>query len=331
MPIYIEQLDSSASEENVTLLLGSNILLKITENAEAKSLMAAPLVEKLTSTKDLCSQRTVDALRRLMDEDENYLLPSYFQQASWRYTANRLRNLAVPLNLALSTRKLDEKLNYELTSHYHFMRSGSSAKRTLQKHEKSILELEEHLRKLTGLELLIPSVVIVCPFCKSVVKSGEFKGTLPCPNCTKEMTRSQAKRLPTHAVAESIKKVWDTGLWFEAYFARLLRNLGWKTWVNVYMMGSSGVSHEIDTLAIKEGNIIVVECKTGKVTRNDVFNFLTKAQDLKAHTGVLALLGELPEKETRDFVKKNRLLAPLENMRSLKESETLERLKAALG
>jgi len=38
MPISIEQLDSSAKEENITLILGKNILLRVRKGGQANAI-----------------------------------------------------------------------------------------------------------------------------------------------------------------------------------------------------------------------------------------------------------------------------------------------------
>jgi Holliday junction resolvase len=95
-------------------------------------------------------------------------------------------------------------------------------------------------------------------------------------------------------------------------------------------MGASGILHEVDVLAIRKGTVLVCECKTGKVSRNDVFNFCTKASDLKAHISILALVDELPEPQTREFLKKNPAIIRIENMGKKKEIEVLNDLRQRL-
>jgi len=36
-----------------------------------------------------------------------------------------------------------------------------------------------------------------------------------------------------------------------------------------------------------------------------VFDFLTKVDDIKAHFSIYAMMNELPEPETREFIRKN--------------------------
>jgi len=95
-------------------------------------------------------------------------------------------------------------------------------------------------------------------------------------------------------------------------------------------MGASGILHEIDVVAIKDGTLIVGECKTGKVSRNDVFNFYTKIGDTKAHFSIFAFIGSFPDPQTRDFVKRNPAIIRLENMGNMDAPEVLSELKQGL-
>ena len=148
-----------------------------------------------------------------------------------------------------------------------------------------------------------------------------------CLACDSSITNKNIKRVKTYRLNNKIKDVWDSGLWFEAYLAGLLHKLNYKTWTGVHVMGASGILHEIDVVAIKNGTLVVCECKTGKVSRNDVFNFYTKVGDTKAHFSILAMIGKLPETQTRDFIKRNPGFISLENMGTIDPTKIFNYLK----
>jgi len=52
---------------------------------------------------------------------------------------------------------------------------------------------------------------------------------------------------------------------------------------------------------------------------------------LKAHVSILAMLGELPEPETRNFVKRNPAIIRLENMGKMNEGEIKAELRNRLS
>jgi len=119
-------------------------------------------------------------------------------------------------------------------------------------------------------------------------------------------------------------------MWFEDYMSRLLRAEGWKTWSSVYVLGSSGVRHEIDVLGVKGDYVLICECKTGHVDRAQVFNFWAKVYDIRAHVSILALIDELPEPETKEFVSKNPSVSLLEKLGNKRKKEIVGELKGSV-
>ena len=319
MPFNIEPLDASASEENITILLGRNILLKILEDPAAEALLEDSLVEKLVSVQNLCSEKNVNLIQSVLKTDVYQELSKSDDWLGKLYDFEDIDQF----ESSIERLRKERRLSWEAAE-------KKVGLRWLQSRERKLVKLEAEIKKEMGLEVLEPEVLIVCPRCENLAGIGEFKGALKCEECRKVIVRDKARRMHVHCVAEPIRTVWKSGLWFEAYFARLLRRLDWKTWVKVHIMGASGVSHEIDILAIKGGNIFVAECKSGKVSRNDVFNFLTKTQDLKVNMGLLVLLGKLPEPDTEEFVAKNRQLSMIDSIMGLKESQILEKLRQEL-
>ena len=72
------------------------------------------------------------------------------------------------------------------------------------------------------------------------------------------------------------------------------------------------------------------ECKTGNVSRQDVFNFWAKAYDIRSHVNMLVLVEALPEPETREFVTKNPSLFLFEDLGKKKRSEIVSELKSSI-
>jgi len=350
MPIHIEELDSSAREENPTIILGKNILIKIVEDPNKQAFLKNRLVKKLLSIPDLCNDDT----RKLIDNllvHEAYLTAPSFAQTLMQHR-DKLEDLAAssqwfmqalaPLmkskmwkaleKSAQQTVEDDEKLLKKEDLRADLLRrvKGQINKKNLQKLEKELISIDKQIEGKTGISLTEPSVLFMCSKCKSILFENEISNK-KCLSCNRKITEENVQRIPIIKVPLEIRQVWQSNLWFEAYFANLLRKLGCKTWVGVHAMGVSGILHEVDVLAIRNGTIIVCECKTGKVSRNDVFNFCTKVSDLKSHISILALIGELPEPETREFVRKNPAIIRLESMGQMSEVAILDDLKNRLS
>ena len=353
MPISIIELDSSTKEENITLILGKNILLKIVEDLEKQTLLKNNAVKKFISIPDLCH----NDLRSLIEEiikKESFLIAPGAIKTLLEFAESKDVNILFEIEGSLRESILNSKFyktiekeisrtaqrEFEKMSQEELetMRSevmhrfmGRVDEKLVQTENKKLMSISDKIKEKAGFEILVPSNLLLCPTCKIVLSTEEFRGSKKCYACKKEVKREDAERVYTYKVPDQVKKVWEKNLWFEAYMARLLRKLGCKTWTSVHVMGASGILHEVDVLAIRNGTVLICECKTGKVSRNDVFNFCTKVGDLKAHIAILALIKELPEPETREFVKKNPAIIRLENMGKTKEADILTELNERLS
>lgn len=324
--VRIEQLDSESMGEDITIIIGRNILLKLLEKDESKQLLSDRLVKKLVAVKDLCNDSVSSLIEELFTNEtatpstyvKRFLEPIYTpSQSTYENVQMAFRN-AIASQLKQNTR-----LTFSISTE-------APAIERIQSQDNSMVLVNNKIKESLSLNLLVPSIVLLCPHCQSELAEDVLEKDNRCPSCRKTVSSTDVKQVNIHEIDENIRKVWRSNLYFEAYMSRLLRTLNWKTWTNVLVMGSSGILHEIDFLGIKAGTILIGECKSGKVSRNDVFNFCTKANDVKAHISILALLNELPEPETREFLSKNRGIVTLENIKKNTESQLLEELTRRL-
>ena len=349
MPITIKELDSSAKEENITLVLGKNILLKIIENPEKQNLLKNKTVKKFVSIPDLCYDDVRLLVANLFEKEAYLAAPSFVQGllkekdklAQLKPVLDSLDQMLAPLKeskLFKAMEKLGsdkDTFTKELLKQEDILPDlmlrimGKIDKKQLQESEKQRLSINKEIEEKTGLKILVPSTLFVCSKCNVILIQDI--ANKKCLICNRKISDEDVKRIPIYRIPDEIRNVWSSNLWFEAYFARLLHGLGYETWTSVQAMGASGILHQVDVLAIKNGTVLTCECKTGKVSRNDVFNFCTKVSDLKSHIAVLALIGELPEPETREFVKKNPAIIRLENMGKMKEPDILNKLEERLS
>ncbi|MCJ7632340.1 restriction endonuclease [Candidatus Bathyarchaeota archaeon] len=333
-------------EENIVVIIGRTIIIKMIENKQTSDLLNIQDVNKFVSIKNLCNDDVRLLIRRLMEKEAYLIAPSWIKELiqnkdklaqlepvlKWfGHVMGNIMNSEFAKTLEkqiIEENKIDEELlkREDLRSDLLFRVKGKINKKQLVKYEKELLSIDKEIQDKTGYRALEPSTIFICPHCRVIITEQEIESK-KCLSCSKEIL--DAERIPIYKVNENIKKIWFNNLWFEAYLGKLLRKLGWKTWVDVYVMGASGVSHQIDVLGIHQGKgiVLAVECKTGKFSRNDVFNFCTKIADIKAHMAILALLEELPDQATREFVKKNPAIIRLENMRNLNEDDILSDLK----
>jgi len=353
MPVKTIELDGSVREEDVTVIIGRNIILKLVEDKRAEELLSTSEVKSLLKTEDLCHTSFVEkmnSLLRLLDWSD--LSELHLDTMSSAVIALFLVGVYMREFVALPKNKVAA-----LPDTGKIERFTDDFFNAIRKRDQQIIELEEKLVDFNpDVTVVRPSVMFSCPRCGAPVVSsgevregipdrprkstsekgvafqlGEFKGSRKCVYCKNSITRDEVKRHPIHEVIPTIEEVWRTGLWLEEYVASILRSLEWQTWTRVNILGTSGIRHEVNLLAIKKGFVLVGECKTGKVSREDVFTFSTKMTDLRCHLGLFGLLGELPEPETREFMKKNPAVTLIEKMCDLKRKDLIERFQNAIG
>jgi hypothetical protein len=330
MPVKTIELDGSVREEDVTLLLGKNIILKLVEDRKTEQLLSRPEVKVLLKTEDLCHKSLVEKMNLLLE-----LL-------KWSDLEDKMLEILVEAYEALPLIRPKEKKTPTFTWRNIAKKFRDHFFKIVKERDQKIIELEERVKD-SNHDLIVtrPSVMFSCPRCKAPViclrterfelQLGEFNRTMKCFFCKTLITREEVNRHPIHEIIPTVEEVWRTGLWLEEYLASILRSLEWQTWTRVSMLGTSGIRHEVDLLAIKRGFILVGECKTGKVSREDVFTFSTKMSDLRSHFGLFGLLRELPETETREFMNRNPALILLEKMCELKRKDLIERLQSSIG
>lgn len=356
MPITIKELDSSTRQEKITLILGKNILLKMIENPETQSLLEDKVVKAFVSIPGLCNENVRSLIQGILKEESLVGAPSFIRTLKDRYEDGTLEST---VKVADSLKDFTDAVNSSLMSKIFEDEIGDSLKRAMKKlskedieslrsemmrnlvgtiDEKSVessnerlLSLGTKLKKRMGPEILVPADLLLCPKCKTLISATDFVGETKCYVCQIDVSRKNVKRINIYRMNDKVKKVWEKNLWFEAYFAGLLRKLCCETWTGVNIMGASGILHEVDVLAIRDETVIACECKTGRVSRNDIFNFYTKASDLKAHISILAMIHGFPEPETKRFVKKNPAIISLENMGKREETEIVQDLDRRLS
>lgn len=108
-----------------------------------------------------------------------------------------------------------------------------------------------------------------------------------------------------------------TGYWLEDYIATILNKLGWKAWSSPTLMvyGVSGASHQIDVLAIKDGRILIIECKSGEFSPTEVMKFLGKYYDIRCHKALAIAIGKI-HSDAKKFIEKNAAISYYDNINS---------------
>jgi hypothetical protein len=348
MPRY-EWLDSSAKEENLTIIIGKNILLKIIEDKKKQVSLSDPIVKEFVSIPNLPNNSIGLMVDQLIDQDVYLDTPPFLRNiiANKDKFEQSMKEVEVFMKLfqpfidSQFVKGFEKVIKFEeekakemaedkeLIQDLMFRVKGQVDEKFVRAYEENLLSISEKFEEKTGVKIIVPSNLFVCQKCNARLWDKEIADK-KCLSCNSPINQSNIKRIPIYRVHEGIKNIWKSGLWFESYLAGRLTKLGYKTWTGVHVMGASGILHEIDVVAIKDGTLVVGECKTGKISRNDVFNFYTKNGDTKAHFSIYALIGSFPDPQTRDFVKRNPAIIRLENMGNMDAPEVLSKLEQGL-
>jgi len=383
MPVTEIALDSSLQEEDVTLLHGRNILIKLIENPSAKHLLAEPEVKDFLSTEDMTSKQFRESIEKMIQVDasvEQILQGSYLSSESLllqsKNVMSELWNTRLSLDTTRTLLAMQQSSPDTKKGKSELMKTVAQVKRRwseavlsgLSKLDETIIENEKIAKSFNRkLNLLKTCVISKCPKCENLMTDAEprdlsskatksklegisesfdlvlnvrpfdksarlieVKEKTKCPNCGVEVTPRNSMNVTFHRLLDSVKKLWEGDIWFEEYLSIILKSLGWKTWPHVHVLGSSGIRHEVDVLGVKNGYVLICECKTGKVARHDVFNFWTKTYDIKTHLSILALIGELPEPETRQFILKNPSVTLLESLGEKSKKDIITHLETSV-
>ena len=375
VPFKTHELDSSLKEEEATIIIGKNIILKLVEGLDQNALFKDPYVRLFLKTPDLTYKDTIKKINRLVEID--YRLDTLAYQESFLGFAQSLffdphvrkkflgekadREFEESMKKSMKEVKIEKslrdfsKLLKELKrmSEEEIDRFSEAmsmiftklpeayfefVKKTIEESNKQSIKIEKSLKtKNDKLELLRSIAVPFCPHCRKSLFLGDtsryglIKGSVKCRSCRKKVTNKNVTYLYMNRLHPSLLKVWNRGIWLEEYFASILRKLGWReTWTHVYVLGASGVRHEIDVLGIKGSRVCLVECKTGKVSRADVFNFWTKVFDIRSHISLFVSLEEMPDPETRRFLQNNPSIILLEKIEEKHVNELIEELRNSI-
>lgn len=159
--------------------------------------------------------------------------------------------------------------------------------------QNSISDFEGKRKKKIELSILSSMIVHVCKKCERVVSINKFKSR-SCA-CGEKITKiSRVDQIPLHYFNDKLIKFIEQNYWFEHGVDYILKRGSFQTLVGCYVLGHSGVSHEIDNIAdSKSKNYrIFCECKNGEVTVNDVFIFSGKMIDAGCSRGYFFTTGE---------------------------------------
>jgi len=301
MSITIEQLDGDGKENNITILIGKNLLLKFTPGDSI--FFSEKILQDLIKTPDLlCS----DLLTMVMEEKK------------------LSEEIAKGLSGMLGLQELLIKLFNELPPRLEM-------KETLKKRKDAIVTTSNEIKAIEGkakFSIAKNFPLFFCQKCNSYLANSIDSLPKNCKLCDTKTDESN----PTFVKFIDAKIIsYLNGFWLEDYIAKILIRLRWKTWCHGSVMGSSGIYHPVDILAVNsEGQILVAECKSGAFGGRDIFNFTAQYFDIKGPYGFFFALKEIPDPKGKDYMKRTPGLCLLDKLEGLNEDQLMEKIEEHL-
>ncbi|MFA6407302.1 MAG: restriction endonuclease [Candidatus Paceibacterota bacterium] len=187
----------------------------------------------------------------------------------------------------------------------------ASEKRKKRKVEiKSISDdLEDELsnfRTLKNLNIstLIHTNLYYCPDCAEIFRKDTFYSG-KC-YCGKQLSRvSETNQDSIACISDDVEIFVKNNMWLEHGVERQFSINGYNTACGVNIMGSSGVSHEVDVLAesASKNKRIIGECKNREIDISDVFKLYGQMADTGCNIGFIFSTGVVqdPQKSRQVF------------------------------
>lgn len=301
MSITIEQLDNDGKENNITILIGKNLLLKFIPGDSI--FFSEKILQDLIKTQSLlCS----DLLTTVMEEKKlsEGIAKGLSDMVEFQETIIKLIN-ELPARLGMKG-NLKERKDIIIATSNKIKAIEGKAKFSLAKN----FPLFFCQNCNSYLANSIDSLPKVCKFCNTV---------------TDESSSTFVKFIDAKMIS------YLNGFWLEDYIAKILTQLGWKAWCHGSVMGLSGIYHPIDILAVNsEGQILVAECKSGAFGGRDIFNFTAQYFDIKGPYGFFFALKEIPDPKGRNYMERTPGLCLLDKLEGLDDGQLIKKIEEHL-
>jgi hypothetical protein len=179
----------------------------------------------------------------------------------------------------------------------HFKEHISSIKRHSSGIENKLSQFESS-RKLV-LDILTQRTLFVCRACNRLLSKDRFRQT-KCLCGNKVQSIRDTTKVPIAYFGEALRQFITKNCWFEYGIDYILRRKNFQTLCGYYVLGHSGVWHEIDNIAEnkKDNFRFFCECKTGSINPSDIFILAGKMTDIGCSRGYIFCLEKTVPKET---------------------------------
>lgn len=322
----IEEIDKTSSIKDVTVLIGKDILLKISKQKSVFNVNKG--LRQLINSGDLFLEENVKNIEKmvLLNREINKRIEEDIQR----------RDFLLPIIKYKSNNKRNKSIEEMFKQQKDFFEKTFNKILNLSK------ELSE-IQKKYSINISTIKHLYFCNTCKSFIDElreiNLFYEKIKCPLCSTEINEKDLSNVP---YLDKDIEAYLNGKWLENYMAKLFELVGYRVWPGVFVAGVSGMNHEIDLLAVNKGGYtLILECKTtrrtdqnGKIVagikrKEDIFNLAIKNNDIKSNYAFLITLYELPktDKESIGFLKKTPGLGYLDNLINKTDAQVIRSIK----
>ncbi len=257
------------------------------------------LVEFLGITKNI---------NRLLERKDEYRELSFALGQGKAFRRHRFIEWQLVRGLKRGTKKQKEELEQELK------------KSLFEKNKKTNQKLKNRLKKLSDemqtkldvferkykqkLNILENLNLYICKNCKRILCLDRFHST-KC-ECGQSISGpSDYEVIPIYRFGEQITSFIFNNIWLEHGIDYLLRRKNFKTLCGYYILGHSGIEHEIDNIGeIRSENLrIFCECKNQDVIVRNVFVFSGKMNDIGCTRGYIFTTSFETSKEVKHLAR----------------------------
>lgn len=147
-------------------------------------------------------------------------------------------------------------------------------------------EKSHHENLKTDLEILELQRFYLCKLCQSISSAKRFR-KLKC-KCGKMLEKTDdTKEITITQLNDRLAEFIEKNMWLEYGVEQLFDDMGYQTECGYYVLGRSGVKHELDVLAERDNDKVICECKTSVPVTNDVAILYGKMTDIGVFRGFI--------------------------------------------
>lgn len=315
MAITIEQLDDEYINGDVSILVGKSFILKFIPQKSAYD--SSENLKKFINTPDLLTDPLSSKVRAMvgLSKEISDLLSESIKTREM-YSRTNASNLG-----SSSSNKPEPLIEYL---------SNQLKAQKLQIIKKG--EAVQKLEKESNLYLAQENNLYFCKSCNAYLADSFESLPEKCSSCGNTTDWSDSNNIVKARFLDNKVAQYLGGLWFEDYVAKLLARLGWKTWCHGLIMGSSGVHHQVDILAINpaDGRVLVGECKTAKIQKEHIFDLSAQFNDIKSCYGFLFSYDTVLNDRLTEYMKRTAGLHLLDNLKANTDEQMIEKIEKKL-